>query len=77
MLSSVDIQPTSVSVTTGRFISNGVTVSRLTSGNFAVAVHEGDRRAIVDLTPGELSGLLEHITRLISSASHEGGGACS
>jgi DNA gyrase inhibitor GyrI len=41
-------------VTKERTISNGVSVSRLNSGNFAVAVHDGERRVIVELTPGEL-----------------------
>jgi len=61
MLSTVDIAPSAaaaaalpVSIVRVREVSNGVTVSRLVSGDYAIAAHDGDRRVIVTATAEEL-----------------------
>jgi DNA gyrase inhibitor GyrI len=54
----------SVSIVRTHQVSNGVTVSRLRSGEFAVAVHDGDLRAIVDVTADELRDFAARLARL-------------
>ena len=69
MLSTVDIpasvnaSDSCVSATKQRSISNGVSVSRLKSGAFAIAVHDGDRRAIVELSAAELRDFAARLLR--------------
>jgi hypothetical protein len=43
---------------------NGVSVSPLHSGSYAVAVHEDDRRAIIELTPSEMADLIGQLKNL-------------
>lgn len=69
--SVIDVAPSgdstsSVSVVKERTVSNGVTVSRLKSGEFALSVHDGDRRAIIELSADELR---EFATRLVAWAA--------
>jgi len=72
MLSSVeDMSPpavasdhTSVSIVRVHQVSNGVTVSRLRSGAFAVSVHDGDQRAIVEITVDQLRAFATQLARL-------------
>jgi hypothetical protein len=56
--------PSSAAIAKQRAISNGVSVSRLNSGNYAVAVHDGDRRAIVELTPAEMADFMDQLARI-------------
>jgi len=69
MLSTVDIaasveaSDSCVSATKTRAVSNGVSVSRLKSGAFAIAVHDGDERAIVELTADEMRDFAARLAR--------------
>jgi hypothetical protein len=69
MLSTVDtatqqengISENFAAVANAKQVSTGVSVCQLRSGLFAVSVHDGDRRAIVELTADELRGLARTI----------------
>jgi hypothetical protein len=76
MLSTVDMSTPvvamnepCVAVTKQRIVSNGVSVSRLHGGGVALSVHEGDHRAIVELTPDELRVFLERLTVFAAAMS--------
>lgn len=72
MLSRVDIAPSAtaatalpVSIVKVREVSNGVSVSRLHSGGFALSVHDGDRHAVVDVTGDELRDFARRLLQLV------------
>lgn len=53
-----------ISITKLREVSHGVTVSRLHSGEFAIAAHDGDHRVLIDVSAHELR---EFATRLLQA----------
>ena len=56
---------TLASITKMRQVSNGVSLCRLTSGAFALAVHDGGTRAIVELSDEELRRFLDEVAALV------------
>ncbi len=74
MDSTVDIQKSSSSqaldvgihVTRALVSSEGVSICRLTSGQYAISVHRADQRSIVELTRGDLLKLADDIRAYVS-----------
>ena len=74
MLSTADMVPpeavnerdSCVSVVKVRQVSNGVTVSHLQSGEFALSAHDGEHRAIVQMTGEELRDFAKRLLLLVA-----------
>lgn len=69
MLSKVDTDDSIVAIVKQRTISNGISVSHLRSGNFAVSVHDGDRRAIIELSADQLRDFGARLLRFLAECS--------
>ena len=65
MPSNVDKGTSPVAIAKLHYVSNGVNISRLDCGEFAIAVHDGPVRAVVQASRAEL---LVFATKLLALA---------